>query len=135
MYPKPLEELNDTTSKIIGAAIEVHRHLGPGFLECIYEEALVRELRRRNVHVERQVTIPIKYRDDPIGSCRIDVLVEGDVVVELKAVESLDAIHFAQVRSYLAAGAFEVGLLINFNVVVLRDGVRRIVARESLREP
>ena len=112
---------------VIGAAIEVHRHLGPGFLESVYEIALVTELELRKIQVARQVAIPISYKGHLVAESRLDLLIENELVVELKSVESLSAVHTAQVVSYLRAGAFEVGLLINFNVAVLRNGIRRVV--------
>ena len=119
--------LNDYSRAVIGAAIEVHRHLGPGFLESTYEQALVIELRLRGVRFQRQVLLPLEYKGYPLGDNRVDLLVEEELVVELKAVDSLVGIHRAQVLSYLKAGAFRLGLLINFNVPALRDGVRRVV--------
>lgn len=117
----------ERTAPIIGAAIEVHRRLGPGFLEGVYEEAMRIELAKRAIHTERQVLIPIMYDECQVGASRIDLLVEGDIVVELKHVEAVTAVHLAQLRSYLSAGAFQVGLLINFDVAVLKDGIRRML--------
>jgi GxxExxY protein len=111
---------------VIGAAIEVHRILGPGYLESVYQAAMEVELELRGLHFDRQLVIPIEYKDRRIAEHVVDLVVE-DLVVELKAVESFAAVHFSQVHSYLKAGAFDLGLLINFNVPVLKDGVRRIV--------
>ena len=115
----------------IGAALEVHRHLGPGFLECVYEEAMARELALRGLRFDRQFRVPIDYKDAKVGEHVLDFVVEGELVVELKAVEQLIAVHAARVNSYLKAGAFELGLLINFNVPVLKDGVRRIILKTA----
>ena len=109
------------------AAIEVHRHLGPGFLESVYETALVLELEARGIAVARQVPVTVMYKGRSVAESRLDLVVEDELVVELKAADALLPIHHAQVISYLKAGAFELGLLINFNVPLLRDGFRRIV--------
>ena len=112
---------------VIGAAIEVHRQLGPGFLESVYEEALCIELEDRRIPFERQKEISVLYKGRPIGVQRIDLLVGQSLVVELKAVEALAEIHQAQVISYLKATHLLLGLLINFNVPVLKSGIQRIV--------
>ena len=119
-------EVNKITEEIIGASIEVHRALGPGLLESTYEECLCYELKQRNVKFLRQVNLPIKYKDVRIDcGYRIDLLIEESVVVELKAVERLLPLHDAQLLSYLKSGSWKVGLLINFNVPVLKQGLRR----------
>jgi len=121
-------ELNKITEIIIGAAMAVHRELGPGLLESAYEACLAYELPDRGLSVERQKALPVKYRGVNVDcGYRIDLLVEGKVVVELKAVERLEAIHKAQLISYLKLSGCKVGLLINFNVKVLKDGIRRLV--------
>lgn len=112
---------------VIGAAIEVHRHLGPGFLESVYEEALGIELAARNISFERQKEIYVSYKGHPIGRQRIDLVVGQSLIVELKTVEELAEIHKAQVISYLRATGFVLGLLINFNVPVLKSGIQRVV--------
>jgi GxxExxY protein len=114
---------------IIGAAIEVHRNLGPGFLESIYEEALAVELGLRGLGFDRQQRVPIMYKDRVIGEHVIDFVVAGEIVVELKATEQLIAVHYAQLHSCLKAAELELGLLINFNVPTLKSGVRRVVLR------
>jgi GxxExxY protein len=120
--------LNAITETTIGAAIAVHRELGPGLLESAYEACLVYELSERGVAVERQKTLPVVYRGAKVDcGYRIDLLVEGCVVVELKAVDKLDPIHTAQLLSYLKLSGCRVGLLINFHVKMLRDGIRRVV--------
>lgn len=120
-------ELEELTGKIIGAAIEVHRQLGPGFLESIYENALVYELRKRGLHVEQQIEVPIIYAGEiEVGKHRLDLFVEGEVVVELKAIANLEDIHFAITRSYLRAVGKKHGLLLNFAKVTLE--ARRAIA-------
>lgn len=132
-------EINEITERIIGAAIDVHRELGPGLLESTYEACLVFELLERNLQVERQKALPVRYRGLQIDcGYRIDLLVEGKVIVELKAVQALEPIHDAQLLSYLRLSHREVGLLINFNVQQLRLGIRRLVndfAGPSPRSP
>jgi GxxExxY protein len=119
---------NEVTHEVIGAAIEVHRLLGPGLLESAYEECLARELILRKLTVERQKPIPVVYKDVKLEcGYRIDLLVENRVVVELKSIESLAAIHEAIILTYLRLSGRRLGLLINFNVNVLRDGVRRYI--------
>jgi len=121
-------ELNRITQIIIGAAMAVHRELGPGLLESAYEACLAYEIPDRGLAVERQKALRVKYRGVNVDcGYRIDLLVEGKVVIELKAVERLEAIHQAQLLSYLKLSGCKVGLLINFNVKVLKDGIRRLV--------
>lgn len=123
--PSPKED--ELARAVIGAAIEVHRHLGPGFLESVYEGALAVECGLRGVPFERQKVIAVEYKGHAVGEGRIGLLAGGRVIVELKAVEFLAPIHTAQVLSYLKTTGFTLGLLINFNVPVLKDGVKRIV--------
>ena len=119
---------NEITHQIIGAAIEVHKLLGPGLLESVYEECLTRELRLRNLNVERQKGVPVVYKETKLEcGYRIDLLVEGRIVVELKAVEGFAPIHEAIVLTYLPLSGHRLGLLINFNVTAMKDGVRRYV--------
>ena len=115
------------TEAIIGAAIEVHRELGPGLLESVYEECLSHELRFRNLTVQRQVDLPMVYKGIEL-SCghRMDLVVEDAVVIELKAVEQLLPIHEAQLLTYLRLSGKRVGLLLNFNTALLRDGIKRM---------
>ena len=123
-----LKELNRITETIIGAAIAVHRELGPGLLESAYEACLAYELAERGMAVEQQKALPVKYRGVKLDcGYRIDLLVEGKVIVELKVVERLEPIHEAQLLSYLKLSGCKVGLLINFNVKVLKNGIRRLV--------
>ena len=124
---EPSEELDELAHTVIGAAIEVHRHVGPGFLESIYEQALSVELTLRNVAFARQVPIGIRYKGRTIGDARLDLLVNDRLVVELKAAEHIAPIHIAQTLSYLKATGCRLGLLINFNVTTLRRGIKRVV--------
>jgi GxxExxY protein len=123
------ERLNSLTEQIIGAALSVHRELGPGMLEKAYESCLAFELADRGLNLERQKTLPLRYRGMRLDSgYRIDLLVEDLVVVEVKSIERLDRVHSAQVLSYLRMLKLCVGLVINFNVQwLVRDGIRRIV--------
>ena len=120
-------ELNELSGQILGAAIEVHRELGPGFIESVYETAFEHELRQQRLSVERQWPVKVKYKDIEIDGQRLDLLVEGKVIVELKAVDMLAPVHEAQLLSYLKATGLRLGLLINFNRPRLMDGVRRFV--------
>ncbi len=116
------------TGQIIGAAIEVHRHLGPGLLETAYQCCLAYELKTLGLRVDEQVLLPLVYKDLTVEPAyRLDLLVEDQVVVELKAVEQLTAAHEAQILTYLKLANRKVGLLINFNVKILRQGIRRYV--------
>jgi GxxExxY protein len=119
-------EHEDLTGKIIGAAIEVHRQLGPGFLESIYENALTVELRRCEVGFARQLAVPIVFRGVEVGLHRLDLFVEGQIVVELKAVKEITPTHFAIVRSYLKAAGREHGLILNFTKPKLE--IKRVIA-------
>lgn len=114
------------TQKIIGAAIEVHRTLGPGLLESIYEEALCHEFSLRGINCLRQVEIDVIYKDKVIKGQRLDMLVENEVVVEIKSLSKLPEVSMAQVLSYLKVTGFKRGLLINFGEKMLRNGVKRI---------
>ena len=132
------ENLNRFTESIIGAAIEVHRALGPGLLESAYEACLTFELAQRGLQVERQRPLPVVYQEvKPDCGYRLDLLVEEAVIVEVKAVDRLMPIHQAQLLSYLKLSGCKVGLLINFNVKVLKDGIRRVVNDfpDTLRSP
>ena len=116
------------TDRVIGAAIEVHRHLGPGLLESVYAAALEHELCARGVSFSSEVLLPIQYKGaDLDGSLRIDLLIENELVVELKSVEAVLPVHCSQVLTYLRVGRFTRGLLINFNVSLLVNGLRRFV--------
>ena len=123
-----LKNTNQITDEIIGAAIEVHRAVGPGLLESSYEMCLCRELSIRGLRFERQVAIPVEYKGVKLDcGYRADIVVDGSVLVEIKAVDSLFSIHEAQLLSYLKLGGWKIGLLINFNVELLKHGIRRRV--------
>ncbi len=125
---------NEITEGIIGAAIEVHKALGPGLLESLYEAALAYELRSRSHVVEQQKLLPVTYKGITLdGSLRLDLVVDGLVIVELKVLERIEIVHEAQLLSYLRLSGLQLGLLINFNVPVLRQGIRRLV--NNLPEP
>ena len=118
----------DITEKIISCAIEVHSLLGPGLLENLYEEALEYELKSRNIEYKRQKELEIIYKGNPIGNYRLDYLIENKIIVELKCVEAIKNIHIAQLLTYLKAEKLRVGLLINFNVERLKDGIKRVIS-------
>ena len=124
---EPDVELDGIARKVIGAAIEVHRHLGPGFQELIYEAALVHEFGLRELTCQRQVPVSVSYKDKVLGAGRIDLLADDRLIVELKTVGSLLPLHTAQLMSYMKATGIHLGLLINFNVAVLRNGIKRVV--------
>lgn len=127
--------LSDLTSRVLGAAMEVHSILGPGYLESVYEEALTIELNLRKIPFERQKTIRLKYKDNDVGESRLDLLVNETLIVELKAVESISNIHTAQVLSYLKSTGLYLGLIINFNVVSLRNGIKRVIQSSNCDFP
>lgn len=121
-------DINRTTESIIGAAIEVHRHLGPGLLESAYEECLCEELLLRKIPFKRQIVLPVNYKGKNLDiGYRIDLLVNDEVVVELKTVESILPIHEAQTLTYMRLGGWQVGLILNFHVTVLKNGIKRLV--------
>jgi GxxExxY protein len=126
--PTEITERKDSlTGTIIGAAIEVHRGLGPGLLESAYEACLVYELRLRKLKVECQKPLPIFYKDVMLDcGYRLDLVIENEVIVEIKSVNTILAIHEAQLLSYLKLSDYKRGLLINFNVKMLKDGIRRM---------
>ena len=119
---------NEITETIIKAAIEVHRALGPGLLESAYEECMAYELALQGISYDRQIPLPIFYKDRRLDcGYRLDLLVAKSVVVEIKAIEAIQPIHEAQLLTYLKLGGWKVGLLINFNVPLLKQGIKRIV--------
>ncbi len=122
-------DLNTITERIIGAAIEVHKVMGPGLMESAYEECLCRELALRGIGAERQLPLPVEYKGIRLDcGYRLDLLVEKSVVVEIKSLSSIEPIHEAQLLTYLKLGGWRLGLLVNFNVAVLKDGIcRRIL--------
>lgn len=119
-------KVEELANRVIGAAIEVHRNLGPGFLEIVYEEATAVELTLRQIPFTRQTVFSVDYKGHAVGSSRLDLLVGECLPVELKAVEALAPIHTAQALSYLKATKHRLALLINFNVSVLKDGIKRV---------
>jgi GxxExxY protein len=124
---EPDAELDRLARCVIGAALEVHRTLGPGLLEAIYEEALCVELSLRHIPFARQVPIGVNYKGNLVGQARMDLVVDGQLVVELKATESIAPLHVAQLLSYLKAAKLRLGLSISFKVAFLRTGVRHVV--------
>ncbi|PKN61127.1 MAG: GxxExxY protein [Deltaproteobacteria bacterium HGW-Deltaproteobacteria-15] len=121
-------KINELTGKVIGAAIEVHNALGPGLLESAYEACLCRELDLRQIGYERQKELPVTYKGMNLDcGYRLDVLVENSLLLELKACEKVEEIHKAQLLTYLRLTGLQIGLIINFNVTLLREGIMRIV--------
>lgn len=122
------DHLNAITEQVIGAAIEVHRAVGPGLLESAYEACLIFELRQRGFKVEHQKPLPVVYKNVKLDcGYRLDIVVDDSVIVEIKAVEKLNSVHEAQLLSYLRLYGSRVGLLVNFHVAMLKDGIRRVV--------
>ena len=124
---EPGEVADELAAIVVDAAIEVHRHLGPAFLENVYENALCHEFRSRHVPFERQVVVPVLYKGLQVGEGRIDLLVGSLVVLELKVLPALDRIHTAQLLSYLKATSLQLGFLLNFGQARMRMGIRRLV--------
>lgn len=124
---EPGEDIDRLAHRVIGAAIEVHRHLGPGFLESVYEEALCNELELQGIPYRRQHPVSLDYKGQLVGEGRLDLLVRDNLIVELKAVDTLAPIHTAQVLAYLKMTGWPLALLINFNVSVLKEGIKRVI--------
>ena len=123
-----MKELNELTSKILACAYTVHSALGPGLLESAYEECLYYELQQAGLKVERQKVLPLVYKEVKLDAgYRIDLFVENRVVIELKSVEAINDVHIAQVLTYLKLSECKIGLLINFNVKSLKNGVKRLI--------
>jgi GxxExxY protein len=123
-----LSYASDLSERVIGLAIDVHRHLGPGLLESAYEECLCFELKRAGFIYRRQVSLPVVYKDVRLDcGYRMDVVVEDELIVEIKAIERVLAVHEAQMLTYLRLSGIRVGLLMNFGSVTLKDGLRRFV--------
>lgn len=123
-----MKEINELTGIIIGKAIEVHRQLGPGLLESTYRDCLLYELQTAGIAVKKEYYIPLTYKEIVIDhSYRIDLLIENRIVIELKTVEAFTDVHMAQVLTYMKLGKYEYGLLINFNVLSLRQGIKRFI--------
>lgn len=127
--PREVEALSYS---VIGAAIEVHRHLGPGLIESVSEQALTHELERRGLGVERQVAVQIPYKDIVIEGQRVDLIVERAIIVELKSVSEIHEVFKAKLLSYLRAAELPLGLLINFNTVVLKGSIHRVLNERAL---
>ena len=128
LSPTERFRLNDLSEKIIGAAIEVHREIGPGLLESAYEECLCFEIRQRGVSLERQVPLPVCYKGIRLDcGYRLDILAEDSVVIELKTVGSIQPVHEAQLLSYLRLSDRRLGLILNFHVPFMKRGIKRIV--------
>ncbi|MEA5576340.1 GxxExxY protein [Anabaena sp. UHCC 0451] len=121
------EEMSQLTGEVIAAAIEVHRVLGPGFVEEVYKEALVVEFMARGIHHQVEKSVSVTYKGHEVGRGRLDFLVENCLIVELKAVQNLLPIHEAQLLSYLKMTKCNLGLIINFNVPLLKEGIKRII--------
>jgi GxxExxY protein len=120
--------INDLTGEVIGAAIEVHKHLGPGLLESAYEECLCHELSLRKITYERQKPLPINYKQIKLDfSYRLDVVVEGKIILELKSCEKIEDIYKAQLLTYLRLSGLKLGLILNFNVPIMKEGIVRVV--------
>jgi GxxExxY protein len=126
--PNSVDDLNRVSNAVIGSAIEIHRLLGPGLLESAYRQCLAWELQQQQLIVEQEVLIPLKYKQLEVGNgYRVDILVEHELIVELKSVDVLLPIHHAQLLTYLKLTGFRLGLLLNFKVDVMRNGIKRIV--------
>ena len=119
---------NELATKVIGHALEVHKALGPGLLESAYKETLFYKIRKLGLYVEKEVPMPLIFEEVHLEcGYRMDLLVERKLVIELKSVEALNDVHFAQILTYLKLGGFKLGLLINFNVALLKNGIRRVI--------
>jgi GxxExxY protein len=128
LFPRQDDSRDQLTEKIIGAAIEVHRHLGPGLLESVYEQCLCHELSLRGIQFIRQQPMPVKYKGMGIDcGFKIDIAVEGTVVLELKVVDKITAVHISQLHTYMKLANIHRGLLLNFNVHLMKDGILRYV--------
>ncbi len=122
-----MDDVNSITEQIIGCSIEVHKQLGPGLLESIYEEALCCEFELQKLSYQRQFCIPIIYKGKKLSDFRLDLIVEDKIIVELKAVNKIEPVFEAQLLSYLKMADKKIGLLINFNVPVLKNGIKRFI--------
>jgi GxxExxY protein len=129
------KHLNELTGKVIGACIEIHRELGPGLLESAYEECLAYELSKAGLRYERQRALPVRYKEVQLDcGYRLDLVIEGVLIVELKAVTELHPIHEAQLLTYLKLDRKSLGLLINFNVPTLKQGVKRVACGDLFKD-
>ena len=119
-------EINELTEKVIWLAIEIHRHLGPGLLESAYQECLIYELKKNYLYVEKEVILPITYKEITLErGYRIDLIVDQKLIIELKTVDAFTDVHYAQILTYLKFSVYSTGLLINFNSKLLKDGIKR----------
>lgn len=119
---------NELSNIVIGSAIEVHKHLGPGLLESAYQECLCYELISKGLNIQREVPMPIIYKEVKLDhGYRMDILVENKLVIELKSVEAINDVHIAQMLTYLKLGNYKLGLILNFNVAILKNGIKRII--------
>ena len=126
------QELNALTYKVIGLAIEVHRNLGPGLLESAYQACLIYELKKANLKVEKELPLPIQYKEIKLEQgYRIDLLIENKLVIELKTVEEFTTVHYSQILTYLKLGQYPLGLLINFNSKILKNNIKRFINSNS----
>lgn len=129
LNPDQEGEINQITNKIIGAAIEVHRNLGSGLFETVYEQCLCYELKMQKINFERQKYMPVVYKGKTFeNGFRADLLVESQVIVELKAANSLLPVHETQILNYLRLAKLNIGLIINFNVPILKEGIKRVIS-------
>ena len=120
--------MNETTQKVIGIAMDVHSALGPGLLESAYKECLFYKISKSGIFVEKEKPLPLFYEEVKLDcGYRIDLLIENQLLIELKAVDALNDLHLAQTLTYLRVGNYKLGLLINFNVLKLKDGIRRVI--------
>ncbi len=123
-----MERENNLATEVIGLAIKVHRELGPGLLESVYKECLFYEIKKDNLFAEKEKAVPLIYEDIKLDcGYRLDIIVENKLIIEIKSVESLADIHLAQTLTYLKLSKCKLGLLINFNVLLLKDGVKRVI--------
>jgi len=120
--------LEDLAAELVDCGLQVHRALGPGLLESIYEQCLARELEYREIPCRRQVAVPVTYRGTRVQGCyRIDLVVADAIIVELKAVDALTPVHHAQLLTYLKLSRYDIGFLMNFNVALFKNGIRRLI--------
>ena len=134
MFIEPKEDVNQLARLVLDAAMEVHRTIGPGYMESIYEEALSLELDLRGILFKRQHPISISYKGKMIGEGRLDLLINDKLIIELKAVEQILPVHKAQLISYLKMTGCSLGILINFNAAMLKDGIKRVVLSDRIKE-
>lgn len=129
---EPSKQADELANKVIGAAIEVHKHLGPGFPESVYRRALMHELRLQGIAARTESLVEVVYKDERVGEGRIDIFVEGELIVELKTVEAIDDVHVGQVISYLKATGKVLGIVINFKVAAIRgSAIKRVILSEE----